>query len=109
MKPSGSGDENGKKAGRLFQVVRHCRRVRHNPFNPAVLQPPKGVNFFSHQGYSFWRYCGVNILTIRRFYGFLRSLRPVVEAVEDGGEFELSNTTNFRLRWIQGVRRTYFH
>ena len=56
-----------------------------------------------------WRYCGVNILTIRRFYGFISPhLRPVVEAGEDGGEFELPNSTNFRLRWIQGVRRTYF-
>ena len=42
-----------KKRVAFFQVVRHCRRVRHNPFNPAVLQPPKGVRFFSHQGYSF--------------------------------------------------------
>ena len=51
----------------------------------------------------------MNILTIRRFYGFISPhLRPVVEAGEDGGEFELPNTTNFRLRWIQGVRRTAY-
>ena len=56
-----------------------------------------------------WCYCGVNILTIRRFYGFIPPhLRPVVEAEEDGGDFKLPNSTNFRLRWIQGVRRTYF-
>ena len=49
-----------KKRAAVFQVVRHCRRVRHNPFNPAVLQPPKGVRFFSHQGYSF----GVVVVSI---------------------------------------------
>ena len=69
-----------KKRAAVFQVVRHCRRVRHNPFNPAVLRPP-------------------NVSP---------RLRPVVEAEEDGGEFKLPNSTNFRLRWIQGVRRTFF-
>ena len=39
-----------KKAGRFFQVVRHFRRVRHNPFNPAVSRPANGVKFFSHEG-----------------------------------------------------------
>ena len=42
-----------KKRAAFFQVVRHCCRVRHNPFNPVVLRPPNGVRFFSHQGYSF--------------------------------------------------------
>ena len=42
-----------KHRAAVFQVVRHCRRVRHYPFNPAVLQAPKAVRFFSHQGYSF--------------------------------------------------------
>ena len=42
-----------KKRAAFFQVVRHCCRVRHNPLNPAVLQPPNGVRFFSHQDYSF--------------------------------------------------------
>lgn len=37
-----------KRAGRLFQVVRHCRQIWHNPFNPAALWP-----VFSHDGYSF--------------------------------------------------------
>ena len=51
----------------------------------------------------------MNIFTIRRFYGFISPhLQPVLEAEEDGGEFKLPNTTNFRLRWIQGVGRTYF-
>ena len=68
-----------------FQVVRHCRRVRHNPINPTVLRLPKGVSFFSHQGYSFGRYCGVSILTISRFYGFMSPrLRSVVEAGRKG-------------------------
>ena len=36
----------------------------------------------------------MNILTIRRFYGFISPLlRPVVEAGEDGGEYQLPNTT----------------
>ena len=42
----------------------------------------------------------MNILTIRQFYGFISPwLLPVVEAGEDGGEFELPNTTNVQLRW----------
>ena len=32
-----------KQWAAVFQVVRHWRRVRHDPFNPAVLRPPNGV------------------------------------------------------------------
>ena len=42
-----------KQWAAVFQVVRYCRRVWHNPFNPAVLRPPNGVRVFSHQGYLF--------------------------------------------------------
>ena len=56
-----------------------------------------------------WRYFGVNILTIGRFYGFVSPpLRPVVEAREDDGGLKLPNTTNFCLRRTQGVKRAYF-
>ena len=68
-----------KKQATVFQVVRHCRRVRHNPF--------KWCKIFLTSRLFIWCYCGVNILTIRRFYGISPRLRTVVEAGEDGSEF----------------------
>ena len=89
----------------VFQVVRHCRRVPTQSFQSCCVATAKWCKVFLTSRLFIWRYCGVNILTIRRFYGFISPhLRPVVEAEEDGGEFKLPNTTNFRLRWIQIIQ-----
>ena len=73
-----------KKWTTFFQVVCHCRWVQHNHHIKVI--------------HLTWRWCEyLNDSSILRFIS--PRLRPVVEAGEDGGEFELSNTVNFRLRW----------
>ena len=77
-----------KKAGRCFSSCSPLPSSSTQSVQSCGIATTKRCKIFLTSRLFIWRYCGVNILTIRRLYGFIcPRLRPVVEAGEDGGEF----------------------
>ena len=67
--------------GRCFPSCSPLPSSSIQSFQSCCIATAKWCKIFLTSRLFIWRYCGVNILTIPRFYGFISPhLRPVVEA-----------------------------
>ena len=63
----------GKKAGRCFSSCSPLPSSSTQSFQSCCIATAKWCKIFLTSRLFIWPYCGVNILTIRRFYSLLRS------------------------------------